>query len=173
MAASLALIVVATLMFFGWGSAFCRLLGIEKPLPARIALGLAAVVFIGGILNLARIAYPATLIGVAISGVALALCTRISFERPPLIIATLIAAAVIFAIATQLPPNIYNFHDDYQKYFAYPVRMVETGTVYGSPLSAMGLQTLGAQAFLDSFAVAFSRSPISTASTRFSACSSV
>ena len=59
----------------------------------------------------------------------------------------------IFTIATQLPPSIYNFHDDYQKYFAYPVRMVETGTVFGSPLSAMGLQTLGAQAFLDGFVV--------------------
>ena len=62
---------------------------------------------------------------------------------------------MIFTIATQLPPSIYNFHDDYQKYFAYPVRMVETGTVFGSPLSAMGLQTLGAQAFLDGFVVAF------------------
>jgi hypothetical protein len=32
--------------------------------------------------------------------------------------------------------------------------MLETGTVFGSPLSAMGTQTLGAQAFLDAFVVA-------------------
>jgi hypothetical protein len=66
-----------------------------------------------------------------------------------------IAAVILFTVATQLPPAVYNFHDDYQKYFAYPVRMLQTGTVFGSPLSAIGLQTLGAQAFLDGFVLAF------------------
>lgn len=155
-AAALLLIAAAAFMFFGWGSAFSHLFGLEqKPWPLTVALGMAAVVFIGGILNLARLAYPTALVIVALAGVAVALRARISFERPPLTIAILIAAALIFTIATQLPPSIYNFHDDYQKYFAYPVRMVETGTVFGSPLSAMGLQTLGAQAFLDGFVVAF------------------
>ncbi len=151
-AASLFFIAVATVMFLGWGWAFLKLFRLESPnWPATIALGMAAVVFIGGILNLARLAYPISLAIVAVIGVALATRTRIS--RPPMII--LIAAVMIFTIATQLPPSIYNFHDDYQKYFAYPVRMVETGTVFGSPLSAIGLQTLGAQAFLDGFVVAF------------------
>jgi hypothetical protein len=54
-----------------------------------------------------------------------------------------------------VPPRAYNFHDDFQKYFAHPVRMLETGTVYGSPLNDIGLDTLGGQAFLDGFAVAF------------------
>lgn len=152
-AASLVLLAAAAMMCFGWGAAFCRLFHVEqKSLPVTISLGMAAVVFIGGILNLARLAYPTALAIVAIIGIALALRGRVSFEWPWLIP---IAAVVIFTIATQLPPSIYNFHDDYQKYFAYPVRMVETGTVFGSPLSAMGLQTLGAQAFLDGFVVAF------------------
>ena len=116
---------------------------------------MAAVVFVGGLLNLARIAYPAALAAVALIGAVLALREGISFHRPPLLISILIATVTIFTIATQLPPSIYNFHDDYQKYFAYPARMVETGTVFGSPLSAMGLQTLGAQAFLDGFVVGF------------------
>jgi len=155
-AASLALIAVATLMFFGWGAAFLKLLRLEPAnWPLTVALGMAAVVFLGGILNLTRLAYPVALAIVAVIGIVLAFRARISLERPPLIIGLLIAIIVIFTIATRLPPSIYNFHDDYQKYFAYPVRMVETGTVFGSPLSAMGLQTLGAQAFLDGFVVAF------------------
>jgi hypothetical protein len=155
-AASLALIAVATLMFFGWGAAFLKLLRLEPAnWPSTVALGMAAVVFLGGILNLTRLAYPVALAIVAVIGIVLAFRASVSFERPPILIALLIATVLIFTIATQLPPSIYTFHDDYQKYFAYPVRMVETGTVFGSPLSAMGLQTLGAQAFLDGFVVAF------------------
>jgi hypothetical protein len=158
-AVSLGLIAVATFMFFGWGWAFRRMLGLERGTwPANVALGMAAVVFAGGILNLLRIAYPAALAAVAGIGILfaiLALRQGVSVERPPIVVALLIATILIFTVATELPPSMYNFHDDFQKYFAYPVRMVETGTVFGSSLSAMGLQTLGAQAFLDGFVVAF------------------
>jgi hypothetical protein len=153
-AASLFFIVVATLMFLGWGWAFLRVVRVESPnWPTTVALGTAVVVFIGGLLNLARLAYPISLALVGAIGVILATRTRIT--RLPILIVILIAAVMIFTIATQLPPSIYNFHDDYQKYFAYPIRMIETGTVFGSPLSAIGLQTLGAQAFLDGFVVGF------------------
>lgn len=155
-ATSLFFIAVATFMLFGWGSAFRRLFRLgETPWPLTVAIGMAAVVFIGGLLNLSRIAYPAALAAVAFIGVLLALREGVSFHRPPLLVSILIAAVTIFTIATQLPPSIYNFHDDYQKYFAYPARMVQTGTVFGSPLSAIGLQTLGAKAFLDGFVVGF------------------
>lgn len=155
-AASLFFIAVATFMLFGWGSAFRRLFRLEKaPWPSTVAIGMAAVVFIGGLLNLARLAYPSALAAVALIGVLLALREGVSFHRPPLLVSILIAAVMIFTVATQLPPSIYNFHDDYQKYFAYSARMVQTGTVFGSPLSAIGLQTLGAKAFLDGFVVGF------------------
>src|SRR5262249_35092577 len=58
-----------------------------------------------------------------------------------------------FAVATQLPPDVFNFHDDLQKYFAHPVRQLATGTLLGSPLSALGSETLGGIAFLQSFVV--------------------
>jgi len=158
-AACIVLLAVATFMFFGWGWAFGRLLRLKtEAWPTTVAVGMAAVVFVGGILNLTRLAYPPALAAVAGIGVLLAiraLWEGVAFERPPAFVAILIAVVVAFTIATQLPPSIYNFHDDYQKYFAYPVRMVETGTVFGSSLSAMGLQALGAQAFLDGFVVAF------------------
>jgi hypothetical protein len=158
-AASLFLIAVATLMFLGWGWAFLKVLRLDRGTwPLTAALGMAAVIFAGGILNLARLAYPSALAALAAIGLLLAIFALrdgLSIDPPPLIVATLIAIVLVFTIATQLPPSVYNYHDDYQKYFAYPVRMVETGTVFGSPLSAMGLQTLGAQAFLDGFVVAF------------------
>ncbi|MGA3188426.1 MAG: hypothetical protein ABSF22_15075 [Bryobacteraceae bacterium] len=157
-AASLGLMFAATLMLGGWGWAFRRVLGLEKGTwPATVALGMAAVVFIGGILNLARLAHPWALALVAAGGILLSLAAlrEVPLERPPLIVILLIAGIMIFTIATQLPPHVYNFRDDYQKYFAFVVRMLETGTVSGSPLSAMGVQTLGAMQFLDGFVVAF------------------
>lgn len=158
LAASLGVMVVATLMLGGWGWAFRRALGLERGTwPSTVALGMATVVFLGGILNLTRLAHPWALALVAAAGILLSFSAlrEIPLERPPLLISLLIAGIVIFTIATQLPPNVYNFRDDYEKYFAYPVRMLETGTVFGSPLSAMGVQTLGAMAFLHGFVVAF------------------
>ncbi len=158
LAASLGLIALATLMLGGWGWAFRRVFGLERGTwPATVALGLATVVFLGGILNLARLAHPWALAVVAAAGVLLSLAAlrRIRVQRPPAIIIVLIAGIVIFTIATQLPPHVYNFRDDFQKYFTYTVRMLETGTVFGSPLSAMGTQTLGGTAWLDGFVAAF------------------
>jgi hypothetical protein len=161
LAASLAIMALATLMLLGWGWAFRRVVGLEQGTwPATAALGMGVVVFLGGILNLVRLAHPWALALIAAAGILLSLVSLaavrdVRFERPPLLISLLIAAIVIFTISTQLPPNVYNFRDDYQKYFAYPVRMLETGTVFGSPLSAMGVQTLGAMPFLDGFVIAF------------------
>jgi hypothetical protein len=155
LALSLGAIVVAALMLWGWGLAFQRMFNVERTSwPATAAVGMAVVVFVGGLLNLARLACPWALAVVASAGIYLALREGISFARPPIPVALVIASVMIFTIATQLPPGMYNGHDDFQKYFAYPVRMLETGTVFGSPLSAMGTQTLGAQAFLDAFVVA-------------------
>jgi hypothetical protein len=59
-----------------------------------------------------------------------------------------ISLIIGFTIETQLPPRVFNFHDDFEKYFTYPVRMLQTGTLFGSPLSAIGLETLGGEAVL-------------------------
>jgi hypothetical protein len=128
--------------------------------PATAAVGMACVVFLGGLLNLARLAYPSALAIVALVGILLAIpgikeifpVRRFSHHLMAFFLGALIVG---FVVRTQLPPQAYNFHDDYQKYFAHVVRMIETGTVYGSSLSAMGSEMLGAQAFLQGFVVAF------------------
>ncbi|MCE9556679.1 MAG: hypothetical protein K8T91_25295 [Planctomycetes bacterium] len=65
-----------------------------------------------------------------------------------LVLWPLVAFVVGFTIITQLPPRIFNYHDDFEKYFGHSVRMLETGTLFGSPLSALGMETLGGQAVL-------------------------
>jgi len=72
-------------------------------------------------------------------------------------IAVAVTVCVILAVCSYrlLEWRSYDPYDDFQKYFAHPVRMLGTGTLYASPLSAMGSETLGAKAFLDAFVVAY------------------
>src|SRR5262249_36494395 len=62
-----------------------------------------------------------------------------------------IVTVIGFTIVTQLPPDVFNIEDDLPKYFAHPVRQLQTGTLYGSPLSSLGSDSLGGIAFLHSF----------------------
>jgi len=150
----------------GWGWAVRRVLHLERGTwPATAALGMAGVVFLGGLLNLARLAHPWTLAIVVAAGVLLGVADlkgmaglkgiSFQFDSRRAIVFLIAAVIVGFAVQTQLPPKAYNFHDDYQKYFAHAARMIQTGTVYGSPLSAIGSETLGGQAFLQGFVVGF------------------
>jgi hypothetical protein len=157
LASAFGLFAVFAFVLYGWGSAVRRLLGAElRSWPATVASGMAAVVALGGLLNLARLAYPWALALVAIAGAALGIWAIASGERPRFSMVSLIPAVTVlcFVVLTQLPPAAYNFHDDYQKYFVHPVRMLETGSVFGSPLNDIGFDTLGGQAFLDGFVVA-------------------
>jgi hypothetical protein len=124
-----------------------------------MALGLAAAIFLGGVLNLARLAFPWALFGMVLAGAAFALPAVLRGCRGGLswtrsLVLVPIAVVLWFTIATQLPPRVYNCYDDFQKYFAYPVRMIETGTLLGSPFNGLGSETLGGEAFLHGFAAA-------------------
>ena len=155
-ALALAVLALAAFVLYGWGWAARRVLrAAEAGWAATAATGMAALVFVGGALNLARLAHPWALATVAAAGVVFGVMGRRKWELRDLSWFALPAAVLVFVIVTQVPPRAYNFHDDYQKYFDHPVRMLETGTVYGSPLSDIGLDTLGGQAFLDGFEVAF------------------
>jgi len=161
LASAFALFAAFTFVLYGWGWATRRLLRAElRSWPSTAASGMAAVVFLGGLLNLARLAYPWALASVAIAGVALGVLALKSApikggaSRSSSNIWLLAAVVLGFVVLTQVPPRAYNFHDDYQKYFVHPVRMLETGTVFGSPLNDIGFDTMGGQAFLDGFVVA-------------------
>ena len=166
---------VALLILWSIGSLLRRFTGSPRGRwAATCGVGLAGLVFAGGIANLLHIAYrPAMWALIALcAGLAAWELTRGGFAaasarrrlgqalqdgagRAELAVAAVvITAALLFTISTQLPPGEFNFHDDLQKYFAHPVRMLETGTLAGSPLSALGSETLGGQAFLQGLVLA-------------------
>ena len=156
-------LAVAAFVLRGIGAAVRRLVRAPRGRwPVSIGIGLASLVCIGGVLNLAHIAYRpviwvviAAAIGISILETRrekpslAALIPSDKAARVELLLAGLIiVAAILFAVVTQLPPREFNYQDDLQKYFVHPVRMLETGTLRGSPLSALGSETLGGQAFL-------------------------
>ncbi len=153
---------------FGWGRVLRHFMGMaDGSWAVTIALGMALWVSIGGVLNLTRLAGPRSLTAMVVIGIILFLFslrnTRQSWPFPlpqgrvlagrALLMAVAIGV-LAFVVVTQLPPAAYNVHDDFQKYLSHPVRMLQTGTLFGSPLSAIGSQTLGGQAFLQGFVMA-------------------
>jgi hypothetical protein len=159
---ALMLVLLAAFLLWGVGTAVQRpASGKASGHAAAVGIGLAVVVFAGGILNLAHLAFAPALW--ALAGIALVV-SAIELMRlnlrfsgglkgngDVLVAGTIILGVTLSAISTQLPPRAFNFHDDLQKYFAHPVRMLETGTLAGSTLSALGAETLGGQAFLHGF----------------------
>lgn len=155
-------LLVACAALYGWGMAVRRLVRTSDGSRAvTMALGLAALLPVGGILNLVRLATPVALwLTVGIGLVFFVLHAKSLRMRWPkedfaqvevVLAVSLIAIVVGFAVLTQLPPSAFNYHDDFQKYLAHPVRMLATGTLFGSPLSAIGSETLGGLAFLHAF----------------------
>lgn len=156
-------VIVAAFILWGVGDFVRAVTGSRRePWPVSIGIGLAAVVFVGGLLNFSHMAYRPALWMVVIAGIAISVARIRSFRLGGVdrrgwfeILASglVIGAVLLFTISTQLPPRMFNFHDDFEKYLAHPVKMLATGTVASGPLSSMGAETLGAQAFLQGFAV--------------------
>jgi hypothetical protein len=161
-------IAVATCALIGWGRLLRHLTGLPNGTwPVSAVLGLAVSLFIGGILNLCRIAYPPALATIVVAGLALAVLflkrdgSKLrwpalgSLQQGAAFWCAVVVLLTVFAIKTQLAPSVYNHGDDFQLFFAHAVRMVETGTLYGSPLNALGGEGLGGQPFLQGFIIGY------------------
>lgn len=173
------ILFLASTSLFGWGALVRRLARMPAlAWPLTIALGLGAVVAMGGVMNLARLGFAVTLWLVAAAGLLLWIAALWKAGTPSTRLreaiwtkrtpserfeayssASFILVVVAFAVLTQLPPDAFNFHDDFQKYFAHPVRQLASGTLLGSPLSALGSETLGGMAFLHSFVLSVAPLP--------------
>jgi hypothetical protein len=163
LAAGIALVLAFTSLW-GWGG-LARLCWRGPPLtgPLTAALGLGGVILLGGMCNLARVAYAPVLDGIGLLGLLLA-AGVMGMRRTPAGPRTLSWAVAWFPglvivlgawlVLHLLPQRTFNVYDDFEKYFAYPVRMLATGSVGGNRLSAMGGETLGGQAWLDGFVLA-------------------
>lgn len=146
---------------WGWGKAVLRVCRMEpgSGIGYPTALGLAALAAAGGWLNLLQAAYPPILWALLVVG-WIAACSRIRHPRAPLrdaasgrllILAFFIAAVAVFLSVTLLPSAVLNPEDDLQMYFPRPVRMLQTGTLGRDLFDPLGLDSLGAHAFLQAF----------------------
>lgn len=165
------LAIMYFLSLYGWGRLAERVFRIARPWPLAICLGMAAWIFLGGVLNLVGIARPLALNGIVLVG--LGLCTlnlmrswnpkaffnhvRTCLSRDYLIryvpSMAMILIVFVFCAHTQSSPKTFNFADDLETYFSHPVRMLATGSLRGSPFNGLANLTLGGQAFLHGFAV--------------------
>jgi hypothetical protein len=158
---SAVVMLLAAWLLWGVGRFTLRKCHREASFPVCMGVGLAAVIFMGGVLNCAHIARAPVLWVLVLAAVTISFLEARHFRFEPiteksawieLIAAGLVIAGVTgFAIHTQLPPKVFNCDDDFQRYFPHPISMLATGTVLGSPLGGLGSTTLGAQAFLQGF----------------------
>jgi len=151
-------IICFCIALYGWGLLLHRITGypVRNPIMT-VVIGLGVAIFLGGVFNLLRFAYGWAFDGLLLVGIVLvAVFWKLRPELPRdkgewlhvIILGLLVAVIMGFTVITQLPPKAFNFHDDFETYFAHPVRMLQTGTLFGSPLSSIGSATLGGQAVL-------------------------
>ncbi len=159
-----------SLALLGWGRLGEYLLRVRWPPPMTVCLGLAVVIFFGGWLNLLGVAFAAVLDVVAAIGILLsvgALWVDRSRNKPagPRSVsvgeflgtglsAALILAAFLFQVVFLTPPATFNIYDDFETYMGLAPRMLQTGTLDPGAFSNIGINTLGAQVFLQGFVAA-------------------
>ena len=154
-----ALLIVYSVALYGWGRFGQRIVRARWPWPATICFGIAVWVALGGVINLLGIARAIVLDCIVLLGLIGAFVDlRVSARRISLKslrerfgsidfalrifpAGALIVSVFVFTAITQVPPQAFNYHDDFEKYLTHPLRMLATGTLEGSPFSALGTQT--------------------------------
>lgn len=170
----LSIIAFALLLFacHGWGYALVRWSTIrDKDYFAFLSVvGIACLVFLGGVLNLVRLAYPVSLSILLLSGLisfvihcsentqkwltawrasSLSTLGKLKSMSGHLLPIGILITVIGFYALTLLPA-VFNYADDFQSYIPRPLRMLQTGTMAGNPFDNLGID-LGAQAFLHGF----------------------
>ncbi len=163
--------LVYFMSLFGFGRFIGNVLKVRWPFPFTIVVGLAGWIFVGGILNFLGLIKTAVLD--IIVGLGLAYAIYISFREenwkssfknlqsnsgnglPLRYLPTtiLILGIFVFSALTLASPEVFNYHDDLEKYLGYPIRMLATGSLRAGNFCSLGTETLGGQAFLQAFAI--------------------
>lgn len=159
--------------FVGWGWGIDFLLRPEKSscLGMKAALGLAFSAILGGLMNFFSIISPKAILVYIGLGVVLSLVFMIALRKDigkkcadnfynfkkdklTVILVAGIVLLFIFQYATALFSG-FNSGDDYQAYFVYPAKMIQTGAMGNDPFSDRRLtSSLGGQNFMDTFVLA-------------------
>ena len=175
---SLVVMLLYGLSAYGWGQSTTRFFyGDALGWVFTTVLGVAIWIFVGGVLNLLHLVNAYTLFAITGFGLGVSAASLYSAWRDrrntivmrarslpigtpwirylklvPFVIVLVILAFLVIAL---MPTYAFNFHDDMHTYMMRPVRMLQTGTVGGNPFDVLGLDSLGAQAFLHAFVVAY------------------
>jgi len=164
---------------YGWG--WFTLRGVAKDIEPGFAftcaVGLAAMIPLGGLANLARVATPTTLYAMFGAGLVLAIPTfsatakqwvrhwtgraraqsEVADKRPfsialPRALTVLVICVLVVFLAVSLLPTLgFNYHDDFRYYLARPARMLATGSLSSGPFDYLPMDSLGAQSFFHGF----------------------
>lgn len=169
-----AFLLVFALVCHGWGRLLSRLCFGRHPgatIAFDIALGLAVLGAMGGLLNLMHLAKPVFLYTLAAVGIGLSFAsigkdlTRFSWTtlrstplRAPSASNLLayaphcfVCCCAAFFCFTLVPSAAFNYADDMHTYLVRPVRMLATGSLGGNRFDMLGLDSLGAQSFFQAF----------------------
>ena len=151
---------------YGWGQLFF-FKNTTQLISLKIVKGMGITLFFGGILNYLSLANQDTIRIIFLFGLVLFIIKIYNarsylklkrlfenFKKINLIVLVPILL-LILNIFLSISPETYNYHDDFQKYFLHPIKMLETGSVFGSTLAAIGSETFGGQAFFQSFYISW------------------
>jgi hypothetical protein len=151
---------------YGWSQIFF-LKKLSDYISTNVVIGMGITLFIGGILNNYNLAYDSTIKIIFYLGIIIFLVKIIQSRhflknivlfknlKKNYYLLLLPVILVIISFFSSINPDAYNYHDDFQKYFVHPTKMLQTGSVFGGTLNAIGQQTLGGQAFFQSFFLSF------------------
>ncbi len=130
----------------------------------RSGWGLSFTIFIGGILNLLNLIKPLVLIIYIFIGIGIYLYQLIKYEninRPRLlnnwksisspknvIFLIIIMCLLLLRYLGALYSIHFNWHDDFHAYIAYPIKMIQTGSLGEDPFSYRRLASLSGMSFL-------------------------
>ena len=159
--------IIFLITFIGWGKILCKFLMFKKNYEndqyLYPVLGMSLVVIIGGYLNLLQLINKFTVLVILLIGLIGSLSTESLKNEKSLFIriknrSILDALVLIFSslgivyiyIISTLNRN-YNGHDDFEGYFSFASKLLQTGSLGHDPFSERRMVTsLGGQSFLDS-----------------------
>lgn len=164
--------MVCAYIGIGWFVSSCILKNQQRDIGWFVSIGLAAVLCIGGVLNMTGLIsknsiFTIVYIGLSSFLIFVTLSRKYVYNRISLFFSLLknnkhlfVAIILLFSLllvkyAASISPGVYNIHDDYQGYFVYPVKMIETGEMGSDPFSERRIvSSLGGQSFLDAIVLA-------------------
>lgn len=162
------------LMFFAYGWSLSRLLKFSTiSFGLQCATGLSFVIALGGYLNLFSLISKASLTIIWLLGLALALafllgnfqsllanlkstCESLKSDKAFSVLVLILSLIFVLKFSSFISPGAYNTGDDYQGYFVFPAKMIQTGSLGAEAFNERRLvSSLGGQYFLDSFVYLF------------------